>query len=73
MQTKEFLKDIGLDLGLKEIADQVKAERKPLTFIGPYPSVMDNPYAAVQIHIQNLILTYGKDMVVDAVTYAATK
>ena len=36
-------------------------------FFSPKCDIMDNPYIAIQVHIRNMILTYGKEAFLEAV------
>lgn len=66
--TKNFMKDIGLDYyakKLKEAYVPVPSNLKP--FFSPHSMKMDDPRAACQVHIINMIKTYGIDAVTESV------
>lgn len=75
--TKNFLKDIGLDYYAKKLEEAFKPKSKveePVpknvyAFFSKTSMRMDDPRTACAVQIKNLILTYGEDAVTEALTF----
>lgn len=74
--TKNFLKDIGLDYYAKKLEEAFKPKpkvvepmpRNIMTFFSKTSMRMDDPRMACEVHIKNLVLTYGESAVIEALT-----
>lgn len=63
MSFEQFMKDIGLAPKTEaELSEQPTA--KVLPFISLKSMRMDDPRAAVAVHVKNLVATYGKEVVI---------
>ncbi len=67
MKPEQFLIDIGLG---RLLTKSEPTTTNVVSFVSPNSNLMDNPRDAVYKHIKNLILTYGEDVVLEAVDVA---
>ena len=58
-KAEQFLRDIGLNLEL----EMLEKKTPLLAFISLKSGAMDSPLDAIEIHINNLIATYGEEVV----------
>jgi len=69
-ETKDFLKDIGLDFYSRQLNETSKPVSNLKPFFTPHSKRMDDSRTACYTHIKNLIRTYGVDIVTEAVSFS---
>lgn len=69
-KAQQFLKDLGLHFNVQMVGDS-KKETNVIPFISSMSMRMDEPLAALAVHMRNLLITYTRDEVQQALNKEA--